>query len=183
MKGFLAVGMAVAVLMTMPRPVMAQAKTITSDVRVETGVVEAIDAATRKVTLRKADGTVVTTVAGPEITRFDEVKVGDKITARYYDTIVLRVKAPGESEVASATRGTTGAGQATPGGIKAKQMTLTVTITAIDPATPSITFTGPEGWKYTSKVQDPAALAKVKVGDKVDIVWTEALLVSLERGM
>jgi hypothetical protein len=30
-------------------------------------------------------------------------------------------------------------------------------------------------------VQDPAALAKVKVGDKVDIVWTDALLVSLER--
>ena len=44
--------------------------------------------------------------------------------------------------------------------------------------TPSITFTGPNGWKYTSKVQDKAALAKVKVGDKVDIVWTEAVLVS-----
>ena len=26
-----------------------------------------------------------------------------------------------------------------------------------------------------------AALAKVKVGDKVDIVWTEAMLVSVER--
>jgi hypothetical protein len=31
-------------------------------------------------------------------------------------------------------------------------------------------------------VQDPVALSKVKVGDKVDIVWTEALLVSLEPG-
>jgi hypothetical protein len=46
---------------------------------------------------------------------------------------------------------------------------------------PSITFTGPSGLKYTSKVQDTEALAKVKVGDKVDIVWTEAMLVSLER--
>ena len=27
-----------------------------------------------------------------------------------------------------------------------------------------------------------SALASVKVGDKVDIVWTEAVLVSLERG-
>jgi hypothetical protein len=61
-------------------------------------------------------------------------------------------------------------------------MTITATISAIDPATPSITFTGPNGYKYTSKVQDPAALATVKVGDKVDIVWTEAMLVSLERG-
>jgi hypothetical protein len=38
------------------------------------------------------------------------------------------------------------------------------THTAIDPNTPSITFTGPNGWKYTSKVQDTQALAKAKVG-------------------
>ena len=49
-------------------------------------------------------------------------------------------------------------------------------------AIPSVTFTGPNGWKYTSKVQDKEALGKVKVGDKVDIVWTEAVLVSIERG-
>ena len=61
-------------------------------------------------------------------------------------------------------------------------MTITATITAIDPVAPSITFTGPRGLKYSSKVQDTEALAKVKVGDKVDIVWTEAVLVSVERG-
>ena len=38
------------------------------------------------------------------------------------------------------------------------------------------------GRKYTSKVEDTKALAQVKVGDKVDIVWTEALLVSIDRG-
>jgi Cu/Ag efflux protein CusF len=31
-------------------------------------------------------------------------------------------------------------------------------------------------------VRDKAALAKVKVGDKVDIVFTEAMLVSIEPG-
>ena len=61
-------------------------------------------------------------------------------------------------------------------------MTITATITAIDMSVPSATFTGPRGWKYTSRVQDKDALAKVKVGDKVDIVWTEALLVSLDVG-
>jgi len=48
-------------------------------------------------------------------------------------------------------------------------------------AKPGSTFTGANGWKYTSRVQDKTALASVKVGDKVEIVWTEALLVSLER--
>jgi Cu/Ag efflux protein CusF len=181
MKRPIVATISVALLIAIPRIATAQAKTVSSEMRVETGVIEALDAATRKVTIRKTDGTVVTTVAGPEITRFADVQVGDTITARYYDTLVLRVKEPGEPEVASATRGTTGSDQAAPGGTKAKQLVLTVTITAIDPTVPSISFTGPEGWKHTSSVQDPAALAKVKVGDRVDIVWTEALLVSLDR--
>jgi hypothetical protein len=92
------------------------------------------------------------------------------------------VKQPGESDVISQAKGTTGSEQTLPGGTKAKQTTITATISAIDLNVPSITFTGPGGLKYTSKVQDLEALSKVKVGDKVDIVWTEAMLVSLERG-
>jgi hypothetical protein len=41
---------------------------------------------------------------------------------------------------------------------------------------------GPNGWKYSSKVQDTAALAKLNVGNRVDIVLTEAALVSIEPG-
>ena len=74
----------------------------------------------------------------------------------------------------------TGAGQTLPGGTRATQRTVTATITAIDPKTPTITFTGPNGWKYTSKVQDKAVLSSAKVGDKVDVVWTEAALISIE---
>jgi hypothetical protein len=148
MKRLIVGAISVAVLVAIPRITTGQTKTISSEMRVETGVVEAIEASSRKVTLRKPDGTMVTTVAGPEVKRFDEVKIGDKITARYYDNVVLRLKRPGESEEVSAVKGTTGADQPTPGGTKAKQMTLTVTITAIDTTTPSITFTGPEGYKY-----------------------------------
>jgi hypothetical protein len=172
---------AVAVLVWTASLAMGQAKSVTTEMRVETGIVEAVEAATRTVTIKKADGSYVTTVAGPDIKRFDEVKVGDKITARYYENLVIRVKQPGEPDTDTTAKGTTGSGQALPGGTKARQRTITATITDIDMAAPTVTFTGPNGWKYTSKVQDPAALAKVKVGDKVDIVWTDALLVSLER--
>jgi uncharacterized OB-fold protein len=165
----------------MARTAMAQAKTIRSEMRTETGIVDSIDAATRVITLKKADGTAVAVVAGPDIARFAEVKVGDKVTARFYENVVIRLKRPGESDVVSQAKGTTGAEQVLPGGTKAKQTTITATISAIDMNVPSITFTGPSGLKYTSKVQDTEALAKVKVGDKVDIVWTEAMLVSLER--
>jgi hypothetical protein len=182
MKRLVVGTIAAAVLVLVPRTLMAQAKTITIQERTETATVEAIEASTRSVTLKKADGTYVTTVAGPEIQRFGEVKVGDKVTAKYYENLIVRLKHPGESDVASMASATTGSQQVLPGGTKAKQVTITATITAIDPNLPSITFTGPHNWKYTSKVQDKEALAKVKVGDKVDIVWTEATLVSLERG-
>ncbi len=182
MKRFVVGVIAAAVAVSMARTAMAQAKTVRSEMKTDTATVEAIDAPNRAVTLKKADGTFVTTVAGPDIKRFEEIKVGDKVNARYYENVIVRVKQPGEPEVDSKTKGTTGSEQVLPGGTKATQRTITATIAAIDPAAPSISFTGPNGWKYTSKVQDTDALARVKVGDKVDIVWTEAMLVSLERG-
>jgi hypothetical protein len=182
MKRFVVGILAAAVLVLMARTVMGQAKTVRSEMRTETATVEAIDAAARTVTLKKPDGTFTTVTAGPEIKRFAEVKVGDKVTAKYYENLIIRVKQPGESDVVSSAKATTGSEQALPGGTKAKQVTITATIAAIDMNTPTITFTGPNGWKYTSKVQDTEALAKVKVGDKVDIIWTEAVLVSVERG-
>ena len=173
---------AAAVLVSMAQTATAQTKTVASETRVESATVEAVEAASRTLTLKKPDGTYVVTVAGPDIARFAEIKVGQKVNVRYIDNVVVRLKKPGEPDVDTAAKATTGAGGALPGGTRAKQRTITASITAIDPNMPSITFTGPNGWKYSSKVEDKEALAKVKVGDKVDIVWTEAVLVSVEPG-
>ncbi len=181
MKRFV-VGIMAAAVASVAGTASAQVRTISSEMRTETGVVEAIEVSTRTVTLKKPDGTFVQTVAGPDIKRFAEVKVGDKVNARYYENVVVRLKRPGESEAPSATKATTGSDQALPGGTRAKQLQITATISAIDMKMPSVSFTGPNGWKYTSKVQDVEALGKVKVGDKVEITWTEALLVSIEPG-
>jgi Cu/Ag efflux protein CusF len=183
MKRFVVGIIAATLLLAMAPRVMAQeVKTLTPQQRTETGTIEAIEVASRTVTLKKADGTYVSTVAGPDIKRFAELKVGDKVTARFYENVVVRMKKPGEPDVNTGAKATTPADTVLPGGTRAKQRTITATITAIDQNLPSITFTGPAGWKYTSRVQDKAALATVKVGDKVDIVWTEAVLVSVEPG-
>jgi hypothetical protein len=57
---------------------------------------------------------------------------------------------------------------------------ITATITAIDPNVPSITLAGPNNWTYSSRVADKAALKQVKVGDRLDITWTSAVLVSAD---
>ena len=106
--------------------------------------------------------------------------MGDTITARYYDNIVIRVKPAGEAAVNETTAGMTKGGGASPAGTAAMQTTLTATIAAIDRDVPSITFKGENvKWSYSSRVADKAALAKVNVGDRVDITWTEAVTVSV----
>ena len=86
--------MAAAVLVSMASTAMAQSKTVRSEMRTETAIVEAIEASTRTLTLKKADGTFLTTVAGPDIARFAELKLGDTVNVRYYENVVIRVKRP-----------------------------------------------------------------------------------------
>ena len=158
----------------------AQTKTIPGETKTVTATIEAIDHNARELTLKGEKGNYVTIVVSPDIKRFDELKVGDKITAKYQESLVLRVKAPGEKAAETASAGMTPGGGAKPGGTVATQQTVTVTITAIDLKTPSITFKGPHDWTYSSRVEDLDALKKVKVGDKVDITWTEALMIAVD---
>ena len=57
---------------------------------------------------------------------------------------------------------------------------MTATITGIDKSASSISFTGPNGWKYSRRVIDPTVLDKVKVGDQVDITWDTNVTVAVQ---
>jgi len=172
---------AVAVLISGAIPAAAQTKTVTGEAKTVTATVEAIDSTNRTVTVKKPDGTYDDFYIPTGMKKFDTLKVGDKVTARYYENMVLTVQKPGakakDSGNAAVTRSQSGNA-----GTVAHQRTITATIAAIDMKVPSITFTGPNGWKYSTRVEDKAALATVKVGDKVDITWTEATILSLDEG-
>jgi len=154
-------------------------KTVNGEMVTVTATVEAIERSAREVTVKKTDGKYETFRVPEGMKRFDTLKIGDKITARYYETLVLRLKAPGEKDVDSASAAVVPT-KDRPSGTAATQQTITATITEIDQKVPSITFKGPRGWTYSSRVEDRKALEKVKVGDKVDITWTAASIVGLE---
>ena len=158
----------------------AQTKTLTGKTEVVTGTVEAIQADTRIVTVKGPKGNYVDIEVPKESKKFANLKVGDKVTARYYENLILRLKAPGEPEPNTAEAALTPSLGSKPGGTAATQRTITAVIDAIDPKVPSISFKGPNGWAYSSRVADKKALAKVKVGDRVEMTWTAALMVSLE---
>jgi hypothetical protein len=171
---FLAIAMFVATFAA------AQIKTIPGDTITATATVTAIDAKTRLVTLKKPSGEVVFVVAPPEIKRFAEIKVGDTITAKYTENLIIRVMKPGEPAVNSATGGMSAGAGAKPSGTVTAQRSVTATVTAIDPAVPSITVTGPDKDVHTAKVADKEALKQVKVGDRLDVTFQAAVLVSAD---
>ena len=161
-------------------PLAAQTKTVTGEQTTITASVEAIDHGNRTVTLKGPKGNYVTIAVPANVTRFDSIKVGDKLTATYYENIVLNVLKPGDKPRDTAQAAVTRSDSTKPGATASKQRTITAEITAIDMKVPSITFTGPNKWTYSSRVEDTAMLAKVKVGDRVDITWTSASLVSFD---
>jgi hypothetical protein len=169
---------ALLALVLMPALAFAQVKEIPGETITKSVTIEAINHGTRELTVKLDDGTYEQFTVSNDVKRFDQLKVGDKITAKYYTNLVLRVKLPGEKDVDTSAAGET-KNVTRVGGTIAKQRTITATITQLDPKIPSITFKGPNNWTYSSKVQDPKAIAKVKVGDKVDITWTEAVLVDV----
>jgi hypothetical protein len=167
-----------AAVLALTASLAAQTKTVTGREVATTATIEGIEQGTRQLYVRRADGTNDVVYVPQEIKRFDSLKVGQKITVRYYENVVLQMHPPGTAPVDKTSRSVTpAAGLA---GTVARQQTVTATIAAIDPKLPSVSFTGPRGWNYTTRVQDKALLSKFKVGDKVDITWTEATLVSVE---
>jgi Cu/Ag efflux protein CusF len=156
----------------------AQTKTITGETQTVNATVEAIDQSRRELTLKKDDGTYEVLSVPESVKRFDAVKVGDSLSVRYYENVVFRLKPEGEPDVNTASGGVVPAAGEKPKGTMSGQRTITAKITAIDMNVPSISFTGPNGWNYTTRVQDKDALAKVKVGDRVDITWTAAAVVA-----
>ncbi len=144
--------------------------------------VEKVDLAKRLVTLRGPDGKVVTITVSDSVKNLPQVKVGDEVNVGYYESLAYEVKKPGEAEPGVNVADVAAAAKPgeRPAGAGARAVTVTSTIEAIDDKTPSVTLKGPDGNLVTVKVRDRAKLARVKVGDLVDITYTQAVAVSVE---
>jgi hypothetical protein len=182
MKPLTGTVLTLAAVVSLAATARAQTKVIPGEMKTATATVEAIEASTRTLTLKGPEGNYVTLTVPASVKKFDQIKVGDTLTAKYYDSIILRLKPEGEKATDTIGGDVTPNADATkPAGTMGAQRTITATITAIDPTVPTVTFSGPNNWKYTSRVEDKKALEKVKVGDRVDITWNEALLISFDE--
>jgi Cu/Ag efflux protein CusF len=148
-----------------------------------TATVQAIDLKKRKVTLKGENGEVFDVTVGKEVKNLPQVKVGDLVKVKYYESIGVEVMKAGEapkgaSSMAVGARAKPGQ---MPSGLIGKQVTVTAKVEAIDKKTQEVTLKGPEGKTVKVHVKNPNNLKNVQVGDDVVITYTEAMAISVER--
>jgi Cu/Ag efflux protein CusF len=171
-----------ALLAVLPSALLAQKPVAQGDVVEVTSSIEAIDKTARLVTLKGPDGMLDTVAVGPEVKRFDELKVGDKVTFRYYDSLVYQIRKPGDPTTPRPT-GETSVVRSTgpkPGATISEQMMATVKVKAIDEKVPSVTVESEDGRTLSFKVDDKKNLKGVNVGDKVEITYTSAVMITVK---
>jgi hypothetical protein len=157
-----------------------QGEGVVASVEVTAEVVK-INHETREVTLKGPDGQAFSFIASDEVRNLAQVQAGDLVTAVYTEAIAYEVRRGGQADVAEAVAlGRAPVGEM-PAGVMARAVVVTVEIIAIDRETPTVTFRGPEGNTKTVLVRHPERLEGVNVGDTVDIVYTEALAVRVDR--
>ena len=147
----------------------------------KTATIVAIDHSKRVISLKDAEGKVEDIHAGPEVKRFNELKVGDSVTFSYHAAVVYQVSKAGSAAPPAKDGESVVRGQGPkPSGAVTQQRQATVTVEAIDPAVPSITVKTADGHSMSATVEDKKNLEGVKVGDKITVTFTEALMVTVE---
>ena len=160
----------------------APGKAAVSETTKMTATVVLIDMGTRDVTLIDSQGKMHKINVSDQARNLDQLKVGDKVTAEYSEAISLELK----------KRGTAGAPPPTtqeasvrspkgmkPGGAVGRRVTAIATVVAVNPKKQFVTLRGPMGNDYDVQVPDPAQLNAVTKGDEVEVVYTEALAISV----
>lgn len=147
--------------------------------------VTSVDQATRMVGLKGADGSTKAFEVGPEVKNLPQVHVGDKVVVSYYRGVAAQVKPPGSApsnkvnQIDLATQAQPGQ-QPMAGAGSAVQ--ATVVIEKVDTKANTVTFKRPDGLSRTIAVESDegkAFLKKIKKGDKVDVLYAEALAIEV----
>ena len=149
-----------------------------------TGTITDIDYPFREMTLKDSQGNYETFYVDTKVQRFDEAKVGDKVSMDYYLGVDAEVRNPTPEEeqnplVVLKTASREGP-DAPPAAYDMRRIRAVVTIVNLDRSAQTVTVKGPRGKHFVARVIDPSRLEKVRVGQTILMTFTEATVVSLK---
>jgi hypothetical protein len=139
-----------------------------------------VDPQARTVTVRGPRGNLQALAVPPESQNFDQVKPGDRFKITYAEAAIVALTKGGQptatvdESVQLAPKG------AKPGGFKVRTRQISAVVDAIDYKNRYVALRGPRGNTLALPVSDEVKeLEKVMVGDKLSIVYTEALAIEM----
>lgn len=169
-----------------PKPAAAEHPSMQREALEEAhATVVSVDPATRIITLKGEDGRTGAYTAGPEVKNFAQIRAGDKVVVSYYRGIAAQVLPPGSAvsrEVNQLDLGATAAPGSKPGAGVGSAIRGTVVVQKIDTQGNTLTVLKPDGASRTIPIESDegkAFIRKLKKGDKVDVVYAEALAVEV----
>jgi hypothetical protein len=145
--------------------------------------VEAVDHATRTVTLKGSEGRPRTLKVDTAVRNFAQVQQGDQVLAESYEETAIVVR----SSAAQPTAGEAGGVAVAPRGAKpgvadVETRGMTATVEAIDLQHRTVTLRGPQGNAVTLQVGAQVKQCEQgKVGDEVMVRHTEAVAITVQK--
>jgi hypothetical protein len=140
-----------------------------------------VDHKKRTLKLQTQDGEQVTLHVNEDVRNFKEIKKGDMLRVGYINSLAWEIKKNSEEPVtitqdSDITRAAPGA---KPGGVLTDKITARGVVTKVDKKKQTVTVQGP----YRTIVMDvpkPEVFNNIKVGDKLEATYTEAIAISIE---
>jgi hypothetical protein len=125
-------------------------------------------------------------VAGPEVRNFSQIKPGDHIHAQYQSALMTSIGKPGQAgvsdlDVEGSQRAPVGDRPRAGYGVEVHR---TVTITGVDLDKNTVSFVNTDNVSQTVEVKAPQMrvfLRTLKVGDNVDVVYTEVAIIEVTQ--
>ena len=149
------------------------------------GTVATLVKETREITLKGADGELVTMVASDAVKRFDEIEIGDVMTFEYYTYMKAEFRQPTAEELAEPITLIAEGGKAPegmdPGAAVGALVKAIVTIEILNRPNMLATVRGPGGNYLSIQMEDEALIQRLNIGQKVILTYAEAIAVSLEK--
>jgi hypothetical protein len=159
--------------------VRAQAPNVVTTETTVKATVDRIERSIRVVTLRQEGNVFQSLYVDPKVAGFDDLKVGDIVTVRYVESVIVRVR-PGAAltDLRDSTEEAKKAGK----GDVIQQQQATVTVEEVDPQGLSVTFRTKDNRRVLRHVNDKRLLAGIRPGDRVEVTMTRQRALSIERG-
>jgi hypothetical protein len=142
--------------------------------------VQSVTASNRTVVLQRPDGSLVTYECGPDVLNFDQIQVGDQVTAQVAEAVAIVLVKGGVSPSAGAAsvmvRSALGE---KPGGKIVDTVGFTAKVMSVDKMNREVTLQMVDGSTQMVKVGPDIKLSKIKPGNDVGVRLTRAFMIAV----